>query len=82
MGKGGDAGVKANSAAKLEKYTWNEVKKHAQPADAWMVYNNKVYDVSNWHEHPGGAVIFTHAGDDMTDIFAAFHAAGSHNMMK
>ncbi|KAL3941810.1 MAG: hypothetical protein SGBAC_003890 [Bacillariaceae sp.] len=82
MGKGGDAGVKANSGAKLEKYTWAEVKKHAQPADAWMVYNNKVYDVSNWHEHPGGAVIFTHAGDDMTDIFAAFHAAGSHNMMK
>lgn len=82
MGKGGDAGVKANNGAKLQKYTWAEVKKHSYPADAWMVYNNKVYDVSNWHEHPGGAVIFTHAGDDMTDIFAAFHAAGSHNMMK
>ena len=90
MGKGGDAKVTTRSSAadagemttKLEKYTWAEVKKHNHPADAWMVYHGKVYDVSGWYEHPGGAVIFTHAGDDMTDIFAAFHAPGSQNMMK
>lgn len=64
------------------KYTWDEVKKHITPEDAWIVHNNKVYDVSDWYEHPGGAVIFTHAGDDMTDIFAAFHAASSHGMLK
>merc|ERR1719215_531802 len=62
-------------------YTWEEVKKHITPEDAWIVYHVKVYDVSNWVEHPGGAVIFTHVGDDMTDIFAAFHAKGSHNMI-
>eukprot|EP00545_Synedropsis_sp_CCMP1620_P002700 CAMPEP_0119007058 /NCGR_PEP_ID=MMETSP1176-20130426/2739_1 /TAXON_ID=265551 /ORGANISM="Synedropsis recta cf, Strain CCMP1620" /LENGTH=484 /DNA_ID=CAMNT_0006959121 /DNA_START=12 /DNA_END=1466 /DNA_ORIENTATION=+ len=66
----------------VEKYTWDEVKKHCSPEDAWMVYMGKVYDMSNWHEHPGGAVIYTHAGDDMTDIFAAFHAPGSQNLMK
>ena len=88
MGKGGDASILARGKDASEmakdsvKYTWSEVKKHSQPADAWVVYHNKVYDVSNWHEHPGGAVIFTHAGDDMTDIFAAFHAPGSQNMMK
>ena len=38
--------------------------------------------VCDRHEHPGGAVIFTHAGDDMTDIFAAFHAPGSMAVMK
>lgn len=65
-----------------KKISWNDVQKHRTPDDAWMVHNNKVYDLSNWHEHPGGAVIFTHAGDDMTDIFAAFHAPGSHNMMQ
>lgn len=75
MGKGGDA------AAANRKITWDQVQEHRHPEDAWVVYNNKVYDVSNWHEHPGGAVIFTHAGDDMTDIFAAFHAPGSQNMM-
>ena len=33
----------------------------------------QVYDVSNWHDHPGGSVLFTHAGDDMTDVFTMFH---------
>jgi len=90
MGKGGESVMAASAGQKdisemnkdTAKYTWAEVKKHITPDDAWIVYNNKVYDVSQWYEHPGGAVIFTHAGDDMTDIFAAFHAAGSHNMMK
>ncbi len=80
MGKGGDAGPAVN--ANKPKITWQEVQKHRTPDDAWMVYANKVYDLSNWHEHPGGAVIFTHAGDDMTDIFAAFHAPGSQTMMQ
>ena len=39
--------------------------------------NNKIYDVSGWHEHPGGDVIFTSAGDDATDTFALFHANGT-----
>mmetsp|Transcript_5432 Transcript_5432/g.10862 ORF Transcript_5432/g.10862 Transcript_5432/m.10862 type:complete len:471 (+) Transcript_5432:36-1448(+) len=69
-------------AADTQKYTWEEVKKHSTAEDAWVVYQNKVYDVSDWYEHPGGAVIFTHAGDDMTDIFAAFHAAGSHAALR
>jgi len=76
MGKGGDA------AAINRKISLKEVQRHRTPDDAWVIYHNKVYDVSNWHEHPGGAVIFTHAGDDMTDIFAAFHAPGSQTMMK
>ena len=73
---------KAAPEKALKKFTWAEVKKHNTPSDAWIVYHNKVYDVSNWHEHPGGAVVFTHAGDDATDIFAAFHAPGSQQMMK
>ena len=87
MGKGGDAkiGRKVSASAssrEVQKFTWAEVKEHITPEDAWVVYQNKVYDVSNWHDHPGGAVVFTHAGDDMTDIFAAFHAQGSQAMMK
>jgi fatty acid desaturase/predicted heme/steroid binding protein len=90
MGKGGKSVVLSNNNKMEEmtkintnsKYTWAEVQKHRTPSDAWIVYQNKVYDVSDWYEHPGGAVIFTHAGDDMTDIFAAFHAPGSQNMMK
>lgn len=90
MGKGGEALIKrkthgdqdGSTAATRSKFTLDEVSKHRTPEDAWVIYNNKVYDVSDWYEHPGGAVIFTHAGDDMTDIFAAFHEPGSRNMMK
>lgn len=81
MGKGGDAGT-SQPLSQPKKFSWKEVQEHRTPDDAWIVHGNKVYDVSGWNEHPGGAVIFTHAGDDMTDIFAAFHAPGSHAMMK
>jgi fatty acid desaturase/predicted heme/steroid binding protein len=53
--------------------TLEELRKHRTPADAWMSHKGRVYNVSNWTSHPGGSVIFTHAGDDFTDIFAAFH---------
>jgi len=82
MCKGKSFNAAETDLAQVRKITWDEVKKHTTPEDAWVVHHNKVYDVSNWHEHPGGAVIFTHAGDDMTDIFAAFHASGSHQQMK
>lgn len=55
----------------------SQVTKHRSPNDAWLVCNNKVYDVSGWHEHPGGDVIFTAAGDDATDVFAIFHGPGT-----
>jgi fatty acid desaturase/predicted heme/steroid binding protein len=89
MGKGGRSAainqtkkVSETIQKDLPKYTWQEVKKHHTPKDAWVVHQQKVYDVSDWYEHPGGAVIFTHAGDDMTDIFAAFHAQGSMKALK
>lgn len=93
MGKGGRAAVatqkvfessnsKEETESTTKKYSWAEVKKHVVPEDCWIVHSNKVYDVSDWHEHPGGGVIFTHAGDDMTDIFAAFHATTSFGVMK
>mmetsp|Transcript_4019 Transcript_4019/g.5456 ORF Transcript_4019/g.5456 Transcript_4019/m.5456 type:complete len:477 (-) Transcript_4019:109-1539(-) len=82
MGKGGESAMASADDKAMQKISWEEVKKHSSPSDAWIVHSNKVYDVSDWHEHPGGGVIFTHAGDDMTDIFAAFHAPGSMAVMK
>ena len=74
-----------NLASMSEKggvYTWEEIRKHRFPHDAWMVLENKVYNVSSWYDHPGGNVIFTHAGDDFTDIFAAFHPPQAREMLK
>lgn len=42
----------------------------------WIAIKDKVYDVTSFgQEHPGGRIIFTHAGQDATDVFSAFHPA-------
>jgi len=66
----------------LGKITYEEVKRHRTPGDAWLIIRDKVYDVSSWNEHPGGNVIFTTAGEDATDVFNAFHAGGSVHYLK
>uniref|UniRef100_A0A7S3K3F6 Cytochrome b5 heme-binding domain-containing protein n=1 Tax=Aureoumbra lagunensis TaxID=44058 RepID=A0A7S3K3F6_9STRA len=73
MGKGGERPPKLVAS----EFAWAEVTKHRTPNDAYLVVNNKVYDVSGWHDHPGGDVIFTAAGDDATDTFTMFHANGT-----
>ena len=37
--------------------------------------------MSKWSSHPGGPVIFTHAGEDATDTFASFHTASAYEML-
>lgn len=73
MGKG--AGAPKTDEPRV--ITFEELNKHRVMDDAWLAYKGKVYDVSGWTTHPGGSVIFTHAGDDCTDIFAAFHPASA-----
>lgn len=54
----------------------------ANGAPAWIAIKNKVYNVSNFgKEHPGGNIIFTHAGQDATDVFSAFHPAVIYNWL-
>lgn len=86
MGKGAGSGGEKKSASisgvnkhqEVKTLTLAEVAKHRTPEDCWMHLKGKVYDVSNWNDHPGGSVIFTHGGDDFTDIFTAFHPASAH----
>lgn len=55
--------------------SWAEVSRHNTRADAWIVIRNRAYDVTAFAaEHPGGDILFTAAGGDATDVFAAFHA--------
>lgn len=43
----------------LKTYTLAEVRQHNGLDDAWLVIDNKVYDVSEFHyDHPGGEVIW------------------------
>eukprot|EP01038_Epipyxis_sp_PR26KG_P016254 gene16254-22133_t len=78
MGKGGENAQELNG----RKISLEELSHHRTPDDAWVSYKGKVYDVSAWEDHPGGSVIFTHAGDDCTDIFAAFHPPAALSYLK
>ncbi|KMZ58373.1 Cytochrome b5 isoform B [Zostera marina] len=55
-------------------FTFDEVSKHNQSNDCWIIMNGKVYDVSSFmDEHPGGdeallAVTGTDATSDFDDI--------------
>ncbi|XP_063412479.1 acyl-CoA 6-desaturase-like [Mytilus trossulus] len=53
----------------------DEVKKHNQPDDRWLLIENKVYNITNWaKKHPGGGKILGHfSGQDATDAWRAFH---------
>lgn len=76
MGRGGNT-----AAAKVPKYTLAEVAKHNTKDDAWLVYRSKVFDISAWGSHPGGQIIFTHAGRDATDVFNSFHPKSAYALL-
>ncbi|XP_057583555.1 fatty acid desaturase 2-like protein FADS2B isoform X2 [Hippopotamus amphibius kiboko] len=59
----------------LKTYSWQEIQRHNQETDQWLVINRKVYDVTGWADrHPGGRRVLTHyAGEDATDAFRAMH---------
>ncbi|RDW91541.1 hypothetical protein BP5796_02706 [Coleophoma crateriformis] len=56
-------------------FTRAEVKAHNTPQDLWIIYQNKVYDVSAYREeHPGGAELLIEVGG--TDSTQAFDDVG------
>lgn len=62
------------SAGGMQSYTMDDVKKHNRREDAWMVLNNKVYDVTDYIPfHPGGAKILAGIGRDATEIYNKYH---------
>jgi cytochrome b involved in lipid metabolism len=55
-------------------YSLEEISRHSTRGDSWLVIDDGVYDVSKFAaKHPGGSIIFQHAGGDATDAFHAFH---------
>jgi predicted heme/steroid binding protein len=50
-------------------YTMEEVAKHDNKDDCWLVINGKVYDVTEFNQHPGGDAILEGCGQDATELF-------------
>jgi cytochrome b involved in lipid metabolism len=72
MGKGG------KSDRALRVISREEVAKHNTEKDSWLIIRGRVYDVTNFDTHPGGAVMYTHSGRDASSVFQAFHSGGSY----
>lgn len=53
-----------------ETYTMEEIAKHNQSGDCWLLINDKVYDVSKFESsHPGGEAILQGCGKDATELY-------------
>lgn len=55
--------------------SYDEVGKHNQKSDCWVIVHGKVYDVTSFlDQHPGGsAIILKYAGKDATKAFDPIH---------
>jgi len=77
-------GKSTTEANEQVSITEKELKEHngTNGSPSWIAIKDKVYNVSNFgKEHPGGNIIFTHAGQDATDVFSAFHPAAVYNWL-
>jgi len=55
-------------------YPMEEVNKHNSEEDCWLVYEGRIYDVTQYAKvHPGGRKIFLSKGKDATDLYKQYH---------
>ena len=52
-------------------FTISDVEKHTSEKDAWLIIEDKVYNVTDYlNEHPGGSeILMDVAGQDASDMF-------------
>ena len=80
--KGGK--TKTKTKTKTKYYTLNEVKKHSAKNDAWIVIDEKVYNVTKWiPNHPGGDIIMHGVGTDASKMFKDYnHSTGARKRLQ
>jgi len=66
-----------------EPITWQELSTHNTEKDLWIAVRGKIYDVTNWHTHPGGRdLLCLNAGRDATQIFESYHPLRANETLK
>ena len=68
----------------MKQFTLLQIGKHNKETDGWLIYNNKVYDVTPYiKKHPGALAISRGLGKDATIIFNKIgHSTRAKNIMK
>ncbi|CAF0962984.1 unnamed protein product [Adineta steineri] len=57
-----------------KQYTWEEIRRHSNKNDRWIVLDKCVFDVTRWTKHPGGQTLLNYyAGQDASEAFHALH---------
>jgi cytochrome b involved in lipid metabolism len=66
----------SSTSTPLPTYTLDEVARHAQENDLWLVIEGNVYDLTKFYpDHPGGEMMMLGAGRDATELFVDnFHS--------
>ncbi|XP_039311462.1 cytochrome b5 isoform X2 [Solenopsis invicta] len=75
----------AASSSASQQFTRDEVAKHVETKDTWIIIHNNIYDVTKFlNEHPGGEeVLLEQNGRDATDAFEDIgHSTDAREMMK
>ena len=67
----------ANTSVTL---TSAEVAKHSVFGDCWMIISDKVYDMSDFTNHPGGTAYVPYCGTDATVGFETKGGRGAHSV--
>ena len=66
----------------IQKLSWEEIKKHNNQSDCWIVIDQFVYDITPWiKQHPGGNVLTILAGEDSTAMYYSNHFKNSKHLL-
>ncbi|VAW98371.1 hypothetical protein MNBD_GAMMA22-2471 [hydrothermal vent metagenome] len=69
--------------SKHQSFSWQEIKKHNNHNDCWIVIEQYIYDITPWiKQHPGGNVLAILAGEDATAMFYSNHFKVSKKLLK
>ncbi|MCW9030658.1 MAG: fatty acid desaturase, partial [Gammaproteobacteria bacterium] len=71
-----------NKRDNLKEFSWDEIKKHNNQNDCWLVIDQLVFDVTQWvQKHPGGNVLTILAGEDATAMYYSNHFTPSKKIL-
>lgn len=65
--------IPINEREGFNEYTLGEVQQHTSVDDLWTIFNNEVYDITNFiNSHPGGNIIMNAGGRNLEEVWEEY----------